>query len=198
MARRRFLELSDAGGDSRRTPRSSVEPQGSLEFLESFQCGRWLAPRRRRPVVKIDAPAPLEDLPWSFKVPVVSERLRTFLENEAPGNAQFFEARIVGPKRLLPKEPYYLVNWLHVVDCIDLDKSEWDDQDPPTGDPAQYDYWRIVVDPSRVPADVFVFRLKYFHVTIVIDQRLAQKIRKQGFTGPQFYDLSRSIFDEMR
>jgi hypothetical protein len=61
---------------------------------------------------------------------------RRFLQREAPGHAQFFRAEVTGTRRLLSMlaaaEPYYyVVTWLHLIDCIDLRKSEYDVEEEP-------------------------------------------------------------------
>lgn len=188
LPERVFQELSDAGGSSSRRPRSSCEIVGSLEFLESFREGRPLDPPKRRKEVRIDPPVPLEDMPWSMYAPVVSDRFRAFLEEHAAGHAQYFEVILKGPKKLIPGQAYFLVNWLHVVDCIDFERSDWYEEDE-EGDEPRYDFNEIVLDPSRVPPGVRIFRLRHFDVVTAIDADLAREIKRTGITGPQFYPI---------
>ncbi|MCC5787307.1 MAG: hypothetical protein JJU33_11475 [Phycisphaerales bacterium] len=131
---------------------------------------------------------PLEDMPWAMYAPVVSDRFRAFLEEHAPGHAQYFEVIFKGPKKLIPDRPYFLVNWLHVVDCIDFDKSDWYEEDE-DGDEPRYDFNEIVLDPTRVPPEVRIFRLRHFEVVTAIDSGLADEIKRAKFTGPQFYRI---------
>jgi hypothetical protein len=74
MAARKFVELSDAGGDNRKgTKRSSCNPVGSVEWFDSLTNGKRVPTPRQRRRVEIVGTAPLEDMPWSFGVPVVSD-----------------------------------------------------------------------------------------------------------------------------
>jgi hypothetical protein len=186
MAKRQFLLFDDAGGKQR----SSIEPIGEDGWLEALKDGRRVRRPAKPPRFRIVPPLPrAEDMPWCGAAHVVSSRLRRFLQQEAPGHAQFFKAEVTGPKKLLamltPLEPYYVVNWLHLIDCIDLKKSEYDVEHEP-GEEPDYTFFRLKLDPARVPPDVLIFRLKYESTTTVIDARLAEKIRRAGFVGPQF------------
>lgn len=190
--RREFVDLSDMGASDRKgVKRSYCVPQGGLKFLESFHRGTRLPIPKRPPRVKVEPPLPLEDMPWSFEVHVVSERLRAWFEREAPDHAQYIECSFYGPKKLIPKTPYYLVNWLHLVDCIDMKKSEYEVLPPSKrGGEPEYDFDHFVVDPKKVPKDVLIFRPKLYETVVAIDTRLADKLKASEFTGPQFYPLS--------
>jgi len=217
MTDRSFVVLEDAGDSRERGEsdcRSSCIPQGDIDFLNSFKKAKRIGCLEARPVVEIEPPFPLEDMPWSFIVPIVSQRFKEFLETEAPGHAEFFEVELVGPKpfdpdslkhmlpkgrrrfkamfpngfdpeALRPRQPYYVVNWLHALDCIDRERSI---RDSAPDDP-DITFEVIEIDPRRVPEDVLIFRPVLFMVTTYIDTRLAKKILDAGFTGPQFYPI---------
>lgn len=195
-AKRKFLIFEDGGGEQR----SSFNPIGDVLWFDSLKSGRRAKKPAKAPRLKIAPPLPrVEDMPWCGTAYVVSKRLRQFLETEAPGHAQFFEAEVTGPKKLIqtldPALPYYIVNWLHIVDCIDLKKSEYDVDEEPGEDP-DYTFYRMALNPAKVPRNVHIFRLERDCTTTVIDSRLAEKIKKAGFIGPQFHKVE-GIIDAM-
>lgn len=201
MAKRTFLLFEDSGGDTEdEARRSSINPVGDVMWLDSLKNGRRVRKPSSTPRFKIAPPLPqVEDMPWCGMAYVVSKRFRKFLAQEAPGHAQYFEAEVTGAKKslekLAPALPYSVVNWLHLVDCINLKKSEYDIDEEP-GEQPDYTFYRLVLDPKKVPDDVLIFRLKHDETTVVIDARLARKITDAGITGPQFNKIG-GIADAM-
>ena len=189
------------GGDTDdQIRRSAIDPVGDITWIDSLKEGRRAKRPPKPPRFRIAPPLPrVEDMPWCGMAHVVSNRFRRLLQQEAPGHAQFFKAELAGSKKLLQAMssacPYYVVNWLHMVDCIDLKKSEYDlseelDQEP------EYTFFTLTLSPAKVPKEVFVFRIKHEIGTVVIDAQLAQRIRAAGITGPQFYEVQ-GIMDAM-
>jgi hypothetical protein len=168
-----------------------------------------------QPVVTIDPPFPLEDMPWSGNPHIVSERLKTYLELRAPHHAQYFEADVHLPitvfnddqvqrmlpkgrqkfltlfpdgfdaKALQPKACYYAVNWLYALDCVDEVRSIRDSE--PDDPNITYDV--LTVDPSKIPEDILIFRPREQMFKVYIDTSLAVNILDEGFTGVQFYPI---------
>lgn len=236
MAERKFVELSDAG-DSREDGmsdcRSSCTIRGFWEDHEGYTDSQWIASPKEKLVFDIEPFFPLEDMPWTGSVPLVSERFKNFIEANAPGHAQFFEAELrlpnkpinpsdkkymlpkgkrlykklypngFDPEVLRPTQPYYVVNWLHSVDCIDVERSltlgrtlvldeyltEWDEYHNNNNYYDNIDMSTTVLDATRVPQEVLIFRLKRFMVTTCIDSHLALKMLDAGLTGVQFYSI---------
>lgn len=189
VPKRTFLIFEDGGGDQR----SSLNPAGNVVWFDSLKSGRRAKKPAKKPRLQVAPPLPrVEDMPWCGMAYVVSKQFRRFLEAEAPGHAQFFEAEVSGPKKLLqtlaPALPYYIVNWLHIIDCIDLKKSEFEVDEEP-GEEPDYTFFRLVLDPVKVPDDVQIFRLKRDVTTTLIDSRLVRKIKHAGITGPQFHKV---------
>ena len=195
MGQRHFSELSDMGNaDDSDVERSLVRPLGPLEVLQSYTRGQKVALPDAPITVQIDGDQPLEDMPWSHIVPVVSERFREFLERRAADNAQFFPVRLEGPGKLLPKSPYYVVNWTNILPAIDMDKSRYHRRPLYEGSMQKFiSFDSIVIDDKRVPTGVRVFRLKDFHVTVVTDDEFVNEIKAHGLSGVQFYKLERPL-----
>lgn len=239
MAERGFVDLSDAG-DSRENGvsdcRSSCTIRGFCEDHDNgYTDAQWVAAPKEKVVFDIEPFFPLEDMPWTGSVPLVSDRFKKFIEAEAPDHAQFFEAELVLPtkpidpsdkKYMLPKakrlykklypngfdpevlrpmQPYYIVNWLHSVDCIDLERTfeldragvleehlaEWNETYLNSYTYDDIDTGVMVLDVSRVPKDVMIFRLVHQMETVCIDSRLARMMLDAGLTGAQFYSIGK-------
>lgn len=201
MANRRFQFLDDSGGDSKKNRRTSIEPDCDVLWLDSLKDGKRRRMPERVPRFKVKAVGKVfEDMPWCGMAFVVSDRLRKFLQKEAKGHAQFFEAELTGKKSVLAlaeeKGPFFVVNWLKMVDCIDLKKSEYD-LDEDEGEEPDYTFYTIKLAPKKVPAAALIFRLKHECTSTVIDEELAKKMQKAGFVGPQFGKVQ-GIMEAMR
>jgi hypothetical protein len=176
----RFFKLSCRGGIERR--RWIVKPPWDFKFEWKLQNGGILETWEEVAVQGRQAEL-LDDMPWSLDSNFfVSDRFREFLEAEVPGHAQFLPVRMEGPGVDEAHRRYWAVNWLHLLDCIDLPRS----MDEGTAGP-----WMptVVIDPARIPPDILVGRLKHRLVTTIIRGDLVKKIKKAKFTGPQFYEV---------
>jgi hypothetical protein len=154
-----------------------------VAFTGSVKNGRRVKEPSRKPQVQFESKL-VEDMPWCSEVMIVSEHLKELLEAEYPDQAQFLPVKVVGKD---VGTEFFIANWLHLVDCIDLQKSEIMDTETNSEGEVEYDFDRIVIDPLKVPSDVFIFRLKYMNTTIVCDSAMKTLLRQHKITGPQFY-----------
>ena len=111
----------------------------------------------------------------------VSEKLHTNLVRLIPPDqVEFLPIKVVddGRKRQLPDESIVIVNPLQVLDCIDIEGSEveWNDLAPDQ----LLSCNQLVIDASRVPAEVMIFRLKQWSKIIIMDVRLTMKLIYAG------------------
>ncbi|MCB9844665.1 MAG: hypothetical protein H6811_01580 [Phycisphaeraceae bacterium] len=117
---------------------------------------------------------------------VISSRLRSFLEAEAPGAAEYLPVRFEGPRSEEIPEPYWAMNWLRVLDCMDEDACTNIDED---GKPFIV---VPVIDPAKAPEDGVLGLLGGYTVMKLIRNDLRLKMQKAGFTGIWFMRLSHS------
>lgn len=126
-----------------------------------------------------------EDMPWPcFSVEIVSDRLRLFLEEHAPGAAEYHPVRFQGPRSEHIPGPYWCMNWLRRFDCLDEDMSMDEDED------GRRFVQVPVIDPTRIPDDGVLGLLGGYEVYKLIRNDLKLKIQKAGFLGPQFYRIA--------
>lgn len=89
--------------------------------------GRELAINEFSPIPTVDFEVPrkkllqFDCLPNNSLIPLVNSRIKTILENLAPGDIQFFPAKCVCSDGIL--EGYYFLNATHTILGIDHEKS---------------------------------------------------------------------------
>jgi hypothetical protein len=170
--------MTDGGGDDR----SICQTDATLAFSCSLEEGKKVKKPKTIPSITFTT-RKFEDMPWCGILQVVSAKLRDLIEKEFPGHAQFVPLRVTGKSSDLE---FFAVNWLHVVDCIDLAKSEVLSSETNAQGDVEYDFDRIVIDSKRVPESVFVYRLRHMEVTVMCDTLVRDAFRKHKITGPQF------------
>ncbi len=118
---------------------------------------------------------------------VVSKRLKEFLEVEQLKNNEFLQVSIMNHKKQIINKEYFIVNQYHLQECIDLKASgvEWNPIDPKliTG------WTKLVIDEGKIEEGIKMFRPKHLPMKVFVDRRLAEKIKKAGFTGVGFKEI---------
>lgn len=122
-------------------------------------------------------------VPTAIYLLVLSEKLVGLLARESAARWETFPIKLRHNKKVL--EPRYVVaNLLDVAPCVDLEKSAFERSQVI---PAEIDFFdRLVIDPSKVPADRKIFRMKEQPRTILVRDDLALAIRAAGCTGVTF------------
>jgi hypothetical protein len=114
---------------------------------------------------------------------VVSSRLRAFLEEHAPGVAEYLPVQLRGPGTQ-GKGPYWVMNSVRLLDCLDEDASMNVDR---TG----RRYVEVpVIDPGRLGPDDVLGNVKGYEVKWIMRSDLKLKIKKAGLTGYSFFPLA--------
>lgn len=139
--------------------------------------GQWPDPP---PVFTYTHMPRVEDMPWPLDyMYICSQRLREFLEFEAPDAVQYMPIRFEGPDCNKIPGPYWAMNFIKVFDCLDEEASMNTDENGTFVEVP-------VIDPSRIPPDGVLGLLKGYEVTCLIRNDLRLKMKKAGFVGPQF------------
>jgi len=122
-------------------------------------------------------------IPTAIYLLVLSEKLAGLLARESAARWETFPIKLKHNKKVL--EPRYVVaNLLDVSPCVDLEKSAFERSQVI---PAEIDFFdRLVIDPSKVPADRKIFRMKEQPRTILVRDDLVAAIRAAGCTGLSF------------
>lgn len=115
---------------------------------------------------------------------IVSQRVKTFLEENVKNRIEFIPVEIINHKGHTEPDPYFLLNPLDDCDCIDQEASEveWSTLQEDTID----DCDGLVFEYENIPDDYTLFRLKYWESVIMVREDLAQQLEAQGFTGLYF------------
>ncbi|HVG62628.1 MAG TPA: DUF1629 domain-containing protein [Hyalangium sp.] len=122
-------------------------------------------------------------------IPIVSRRMVSLFERLGlQHQVQFFPAQVEGQA-----EPYFILNILRVIRCIDEARSEeihhWKPED---GNPEKVGQYRVVsgmrIDPTQV-GDAHIFRPWGWRVVIVVSEYLKQAMEEEGITGPRFIEV---------
>ncbi|CAM3234417.1 hypothetical protein G4177_21685 [Corallococcus sp. ZKHCc1 1396] len=128
-----------------------------------------------------------DSIPNTLGLIIVSERLKRFLEANAGAHMEFLPARLLDQKDRLVPEPYFILNLLEVVECVDLEKSQYERSAIIPSFIAWFSL--LVVDPARIPPEAKLFRLKEKPNLILIREDLAQVLVNEDYTGMMFLDL---------
>lgn len=121
---------------------------------------------------------------------VVTERVKAILGTE-PITSEVFPLGIRDRKGKLVQRSYFLVNVLGTVDCLDLNRSEYERS---AFKPEEvHTFERIVLDPARIPPDQTLFRLKERPTVKIIRSDLIARLREAGVTGFDLLELDAPI-----
>lgn len=112
-------------------------------------------------------------------IPLVNERLKSFLEKLAPNDVQFFEAKLHCTDGDL--EGYYFLNVTHEIKGIDFEKSDYEKIDMPRNT-FRYDFNYMVYKPNCMDDYKFA-REKDYHGNLIISKDMAHAIEKGHFKG---------------
>jgi hypothetical protein len=121
--------------------------------------------------------------------PVVTQKVASVLSERAPDDIQLFTVTVDSRP-----EPYFLVNAVRTVKCIDDEASEevqfWTPED---GQPERVGEYRVVagmrIDPSKV-AGVRVFRPWGWRVALLISEDVKEALERTGATGMDFTEVT--------
>jgi len=135
----------------------------------------------------------LEDCLWNIdSLLVISSKLKEFLEKENLKNNEYLPLTIFNHKDRPTKESYFIVNQIHLQDCIDQKKSKYDINDI---DPWQFsEMGKLVIDEKKIEPEVALFRMNHYPYLPIIRRDLAKKITSAGFTGIRFGEIE--TYDE--
>jgi Immunity protein family (Imm11) len=124
-------------------------------------------------------------------MPLVSQRLKTFIEERKPKRIEFLRVKILDHKDKPVKDDYFIVNPLTVVDCIDTQQSKfmWNSIDPEL----IAGITKLVLKPKAIDPELLMFRPKHDEGRVFLRRDLAQEIQTAGFTGVTFIEPSKFV-----
>ncbi len=118
----------------------------------------------------------------------VNENFINCLKSVGEANYQLF------PIKVLPDEkPYYILNILNVIDCVDKEKSKftlWTESDErPDLLGEYYGFDRMILDRSKVPEGIHIFRVNGYDISAIVTRELVEEFKKHNIKGFELYPV---------
>ncbi len=120
---------------------------------------------------------------------LVSERVHRFLLELGLPKVEFLPVSIIDHKGRVASRSHVIVHPIEPVPCIDLQDSVYVRSEI-VADKLQ-DVTRLVLDPSRVPADRPIFKAQGLARATFVHRELAQAISREGFSGVGWIEIDR-------
>jgi len=125
------------------------------------------------------------DMPISQPVQICSNRTRQLLEKLAPMDIQYLPVQLEHKGKPIGEGQHWIMNLLHIVDCVDEGDADWRYHTYTKG--KMYETWTI--DPSRVPNEVRIFRVKGAQSPVVVTDGVRSAVEQARITGVGFGPL---------
>jgi len=123
----------------------------------------------------------LSDNLYGATMPVISLRLKTFLESAVKNNVEYLPIELINHKGRVEHSEYFVMHPLEVVDCINQEASgvEWNRIAPDRISRCR----GLVLNSEAIPGDYNMFRPKYWGKLILIREDLVEALLKTDLTG---------------
>ncbi len=98
-------------------------------------------------------------------------------------NIELIDFEIYDPQQDKIYDDYKIANIIGVVDCVDFDRSDlkfYEDGDIKR-------IWKLVLNESKIPEEMKIFRLEKFKLLIVVHDDIKKAFEAAGITGCVFY-----------
>lgn len=191
-ARTKYYEIDDdkyiPGRWYLRMPRTDEAGRGELFDVWRFSEGRNL--NIEHPIrMRIMPPGIALEFSRAFGIPIVHRRVVALFERLGlQREVQFIPVEIEGQA-----EPYFILNALQIIRCIDEAKCDevfyWRPED---GEPDRVGHYKNVrglkVDPARV-GDANIFRPWGWTVVLIVSERVKLAMDEEGITGTCFDEV---------
>jgi len=125
----------------------------------------------------------------SMGIPVVHRRVVALFERLGmQKEVQFIPAQVEGQS-----EPWFILNTLQVIRCIDDARCEevlyWLPEDDRPDEVGEYrNVSGLKVDPAKI-GDAHIFRPWGWLVVLIVSERVKQALEEEGITGIQFVEV---------
>jgi hypothetical protein len=166
-----------------------VDQSGKEVDPWQFRQGRPLSieGRLRIPIFQQGRPLDFTTTPLGI-APIVEQRVANLLTELAPNDVQLFPVEVPSQHA-----PYFLVNTLRVIKCIDDARCEevlyWLPEDERPEKTGTYRNVRgMRIDPTAV-GDARIFRPWGWNVALIVSQDIKQAMERIGVTGAYFQDV---------
>lgn len=119
----------------------------------------------------------------TYSLLIVSPKLRSFFEAQQVTDVEYYPLEIKNHKGKVATRDYFVAHLINHVDCIDVNASgvTWTNVGLETQ--RILVIRKLVLDPSRVPADRALFFPRYYSEIPVLRRDLAEAMTREGFTN---------------
>jgi len=169
--------------------KSPVDEQGREVDPWQFKAGRFLE-LEGLPVFRLARPGNALDFTLTgLTIPLVHHRVISLFERlGVQQEVQFLPARVEGQS-----EPYFILNVLRTIPCIDDARCEevlyWRPEDNRPDKSGQYrNVAGLKIDPTKV-GGANIFRTWGWRGPIIVSERVKRAMEGEGITGPEFVEV---------
>lgn len=150
------------------------------DYLAHYFNGRPLSKDWKMPKYELGAPErPLHDfVHGEIVAPFVSERAKKVLEPLVGNAVQFW------PIGKIKDQDYYILNVIHVINCLDLDQSKISYASDVPGKVLGIS--KAIFEPAKIPQDAVIFKVPQETGTIYVTDAFVDCVRKHRLTGVGF------------
>lgn len=123
---------------------------------------------------------------------MVSDRFKELLQAHVKAEMEVLPMFLVDHKGHRLERPYFIINLIGRVDCVDLERSEY--VLDPLSDEGEFQFLtRLVLDTARIPPEANFFRIQQMPHTHIVRRDLALLLEQQGLTGYRLSSLGAPI-----
>lgn len=161
--------------------------QKSYELFKGISVQSWWPPDMVFQLSDDHGVKLTDSIPNTLNMNIVSERLKGLLVEKSGAEIEFLPVRIRNQKERMLDEPYYVMNPLGSIPCMDRERSEFKDS---ALNPDQVrKFLKLVLDESKIPSEAKLFRLAEKKNLVLTREDLAKDILRAGCDGMIFVDL---------
>lgn len=125
-----------------------------------------------------------DSIPNTLHLLIVSEKLKAILAEKSGAQIEFLPVHLRNQKGRIVPNPYFIANPLGTVECVDRERSKF--RTSAIRPDQVFRFYRLALDPAKIPADAKLFRLKEQTDLIIVRQDLADDILLAGCDGVLF------------
>lgn len=116
--------------------------------------------------------------------PIVSDRARGVLERFVGSNVQFLGVVPMIGKRTMAVGPYWIVNIVRLLDCIDWKATPYRRTRSLEYRTVEGD---IVLRPDRIPVGMHIFKCRYCPGPVIVSDTLRRSMQRAKLTGSVYF-----------
>ena len=124
---------------------------------------------------------------YDVAFPLIRNDLANAIASAGVDNIDFYDAVIVDPTSGQRHEDYRAFNIIGAVAAADMEASEFMDEDVDEDAMIDVDFESLVLDPSKVPSGVLLFRLAQCVSAIIVHANVRKAIEAANIPGMAFY-----------